>query len=78
MCGCLGESLGPSASQSPRPPPRVEGAQGLESRLPMELHSPVPITDEMSAKLILQPMLAHVSQIRGLRPGGTGDLLVSP
>lgn len=31
----------------------------MESRLPMELHNPVPITGEMSAKLILQPMLAR-------------------
>lgn len=39
----------------------------MESRLPMELPSPVPIMDEMSAQLILQPVLA---QIRRLRPGG--------
>lgn len=47
----------------------------LVPRLCMELPSPVPSVDEMSAQLILQPVLA---QIKRLRPQGTGDLLMSP
>lgn len=53
------------------PASSMGGAQGLESRLPVELPSPVWITDEMSARLVLQQVFA---QIRRLRPGGQVDL----
>lgn len=47
----------------------------LVPRLSMELPSSVPAMDEMSAQLILQPVL---TQIKRLGPEGTGDLLMSP
>lgn len=53
------------------PTSSVGGAQGLGSRLPVELPSPVWITDEMSAQLVLQQ---GVCPDKETETWGTGDL----